>query len=50
MLVVEANRKPVKSAEELAAAIRATPSGGTLLLRVTAPGANSRFLRALQMP
>ncbi len=50
MLVVEANRKPVQSAEELAAAIRATPSGGTLLLRVMMPGGNSRFLRALQMP
>jgi serine protease Do len=50
MLVVEANRKPVRSAEELAALIRATPSGGTLLLRVTAPGSESRFLRALQVP
>jgi len=50
MLVVEANRKPVRSAEELAAAIKATPSGGTLLLRVMAPGGNSRFLRALKVP
>jgi serine protease Do len=50
MLVVEANRKPVKNAEELAAAIRSTPSGGTLLMRVAAPGGNNRFLRALQMP
>ncbi|KFE62131.1 trypsin-like peptidase domain-containing protein [Hyalangium minutum] len=50
MLVVEANRKPIRSAEELAAAIKATPSGGTLLLRVLAPGANSRFLRALKVP
>jgi serine protease Do len=50
MLVVEANRKPVRSAEELAVAIRGTPSGGTLLLRVTAPGGNNRFLRALKVP
>ncbi|HYI00468.1 Do family serine endopeptidase [Hyalangium sp.] len=50
MLVVEANRKPIRSAEELATAIRATPSGGTLLLRVMTPGGNSRFLRALKMP
>ena len=34
MLVVEANRKPVRSAKELAAAIRAAPAGSTLLLRV----------------
>ncbi|MBN1210133.1 MAG: Do family serine endopeptidase [Myxococcaceae bacterium] len=50
MLVVEANRKPVRSADDLAELIRATPSGGTLLLRVTAPGSDSRFLRALQVP
>jgi serine protease Do len=50
MLVVEANRKPVRNAEELAGAIRATPSGGTLLLRVMMPGGNSRFLRALKVP
>ncbi|MFL5343226.1 MAG: Do family serine endopeptidase [Hyalangium sp.] len=50
MLVVEANRKPVHSAQELASAIKSTPSGSTLLLRVTAPGNNSRFLRALKMP
>jgi serine protease Do len=50
MLVVEANRKPVRSAQELAAAIKATPSGGTLLLRVAAPGGNARFLRALKVP
>jgi len=50
MLVVEANRKPVRNAEELAGVIRATPSGGTLLLRVMMPGGNSRFLRALKVP
>src|SRR5262249_27594984 len=52
MLVVEANRKPIRSAEELAALILSTPSGGTLLLRVIvmAPGGNSRYLRALKVP
>jgi serine protease Do len=50
MLVVEANRKPVRSARELAAVIRSTPSGGTLLLRVMAPGGNTRQLRALKVP
>ncbi|MDY7224798.1 trypsin-like peptidase domain-containing protein [Hyalangium rubrum] len=50
MLVVEANRKPVRNAEQLAEAIRATPAGGTLLLRVVMPGGSSRLLRALQMP
>jgi len=51
MLVVEANRKPVRTAQELAALIRSTPSGGTLLLRVMAPGGSgSRLLRALRVP
>jgi serine protease Do len=49
MVVVEADRKPVNSAAELAKAIRAAPAGGTLLLRVEMPGGN-RFLRALRMP
>jgi serine protease Do len=50
MLVVEANRKPVRSAEELAGLIRSTPSGGTLLLRVMAPGSTRKLLRALRVP
>jgi serine protease Do len=50
MLVVEANRKPVRTAQELAALIRSTPSGGTLLLRVMAPGGTTRQLRALRVP
>ncbi len=50
MLVVEANRKPVRSAQDLAELIRSTPSGSTLLLRVAAPGGNNRFLRALKVP
>ncbi|WP_224361892.1 trypsin-like peptidase domain-containing protein [Hyalangium versicolor] len=49
-LVVEANRKPVRSAAELASIIRATASGDTLLLRVMVPGSDTRTLRALKMP
>ncbi|NNB91539.1 Do family serine endopeptidase [Corallococcus exiguus] len=49
MLVVEANKKPIASAKELAAAIRAAPKGSTLLLRVAGPG-GGRLLRALTVP
>ncbi|WNG38263.1 PDZ domain-containing protein [Archangium violaceum] len=49
MVVVEADHKPVRSAEELAKLIRKAPSGSTLLLRVEVPG-NGRFLRALLIP
>jgi|SRR5215217_1408211 len=49
MLVVEANRKPVNNADDLAKAIRAAPAGSTLLLRVASPG-GGRLLRALRMP
>jgi len=49
MVVVEADRKPVRSAEELAKLIRHAPAGSTLLLRVEAPG-GGRFLRALRLP
>ncbi|MCE9667266.1 trypsin-like peptidase domain-containing protein [Myxococcus stipitatus] len=49
MVVVEANRKAVKSAEDLAGAIRAAPEGSTLLLRVATPG-GARYLRALRIP
>ena len=49
MVVVEADRKPVRSAEELAKLIRKAPAGSTLLLRVESPG-GGRFLRALRLP
>ncbi|MCP3101296.1 trypsin-like peptidase domain-containing protein [Myxococcus sp. K15C18031901] len=49
MVVVEANRKPVKSAQDLAEAIRSASSGSTLLLRVATPG-GARYLRALRVP
>ncbi|ATB26746.1 trypsin-like peptidase domain-containing protein [Melittangium boletus] len=48
MVVVEADRKPVASAEALAALIRKAPSGSTVLLRVVLP--NGRMLRALPIP
>ncbi|MFP2932992.1 trypsin-like peptidase domain-containing protein [Pyxidicoccus sp. 3LG] len=49
MLVVEANRKPVNSADELAKVIKGVPAGSTLLLRVAGPG-GARSLRALRVP
>ncbi|WP_257456453.1 trypsin-like peptidase domain-containing protein [Archangium lipolyticum] len=49
MLVVEADRKPVRNAEELAKLIRKAAPGSTLLLRVEVPGVG-RYLRALRVP
>ncbi|AGC44767.1 S1C family peptidase [Myxococcus stipitatus DSM 14675] len=49
MVVVEANRKQVNNADDLAKAIRAAPAGSTLLLRVATPG-GGRLLRALRVP
>ncbi|PTL78277.1 trypsin-like peptidase domain-containing protein [Vitiosangium sp. GDMCC 1.1324] len=49
MVVVEVDRKPVNTADELAKIIRQARSGSTLLLRVEVPG-GGRFLRALQIP
>ncbi len=49
MVVVEADRKPVGNAAELAKILRAAPAGSTLLLSVEMPG-GGRFLRALRLP
>ncbi|WP_309897272.1 trypsin-like peptidase domain-containing protein [Archangium sp.] len=49
MVVVEVDRKPVGSAEELAKTIRKAPAGSTLLLRVEVPR-GGRYLRALRVP
>ena len=49
MVVVEANRKPVNNAAELAALIRKATPGSTLLLRVEVPR-GGRYLRALPIP
>jgi len=50
MVVVEANRKPVKTAQDLRRIIKAAPKGSSLLLRIQGPGDNNRLLRALQIP
>ncbi len=51
MVVVEANRKPVKTARDFQTILRAAPKGSTLLLRIAVPGKdNNRLLRALQVP
>ena len=49
MVVVEVDRKPVGSAEELARSSARPRPGSTLLLRVEIPG-SGRYLRALQVP
>jgi serine protease Do len=49
MVVVEADRKPVTNAQELAQVIRNASSGAVVLLRVEAPG-GGRVLRALRVP
>ncbi|HZH03913.1 MAG TPA: trypsin-like peptidase domain-containing protein [Myxococcaceae bacterium] len=50
MVVVEADRKPVRSADELLRVLKGAKAGSTLLLRVQVPGSNSRLLRALNVP
>jgi serine protease Do len=49
MVVVEAGGKPVKSAQDLALAVRGAKPGAVLLLRVAVPE-GARFLRALKIP
>ena len=49
MVIVEADHKPVASAQELAAVIRKAPACSKLLLRVALPN-NARQLRALILP
>jgi len=50
MVVVEADRKPVKSADEFLRILKAAKPGSTLLLRVQVPGGSGRLLRALTVP
>lgn len=50
MVVVEANKKPVKSAQELSKILRGAKSGSTVLLRVVTGQGGSRLLRALRIP
>lgn len=50
MVIVEVNKKPVKSSAELIKVIKSSAPGSTLLLRVQAQGSDSQLLRALQLP
>jgi hypothetical protein len=50
MVVIEAGRRPVRSADELLKAIKAAKPGSKLLLRVFAPGGAGRMLAALTLP
>jgi serine protease Do len=50
MAVVELNRKPVRSRDELMAGLKALPAGSTALFRVAIPGSGTTQLRALEVP
>jgi serine protease Do len=50
MIVVEANHKPVRSADELLRLLKAGKPGEIVLLRVIFPGDSARFVRALRIP
>jgi hypothetical protein len=50
MAIVELNRKPVRSRDELMAGLKALPSGATALFRVATPGSNGKQLLALEVP
>jgi len=50
MVVIEANKKPVRGRDELVKVISETKPGSVLLLRVVAPGGEGRSLKALEMP
>ncbi len=49
MVIVEADGKPVRNADELTRILKSAKSGSTLLLRIVGP-AGARGLRALQVP
>jgi len=50
MVVVEANRKPIRNADDLVKQIKFAKSGNTLLLRIQVPGGGGKLLRALAVP
>ncbi len=50
MAVVELNRKPVKSRDELMAALKALSPGAVALFRVALPGSAGKSLIALEVP
>lgn len=50
MTVVELNRSPVRSRDDLLAGLKALKPGAVALLRVAFPGAGNRTLIALELP
>jgi serine protease Do len=50
MVVVEVNRKPVRSRDELIAALKDLKAGTVALLKTATPGSNSRILIAVEVP
>jgi len=50
VVVVEANRKPVRGRDDLMKALTEAKSGTVVLLRVTAPGGAARSLVAIEVP
>jgi serine protease Do len=50
MVVVELNRKPIKSRDELTQALKALGGGSVALFRVALPGSAGRTLIALEVP
>lgn len=50
MAVVELNRAPIKSRDQLTAALKTLKSGSVALFRVALPGAAGRQLKALEVP
>jgi len=50
MLIVELNRQPIRSRDELTRALKAAKSGSVVLLRVARPGGNGTMLAGLQLP
>ncbi|MFZ5438624.1 MAG: trypsin-like peptidase domain-containing protein [Myxococcota bacterium] len=50
MVVVELNRKPIRSRDELIAGLKGLTSGGVALFRVALPGSSGKSLLALEVP
>ncbi len=50
MVVVEANKRPVRSRDELMKTLKDSKSGQVVLLRVALPGNNGRSLMAIEVP
>jgi S1-C subfamily serine protease len=50
MAIVELNRKPINSRDELTGALKALKPGAVALFRVALPGTSTRQLVALEVP